>query len=229
VIEELAARSTDSIEDVQQKFYGVVVGKVINPLDPMTLGRVQVQLPFVDSLDLSPWARVAMPMAGILHGFYFIPNVGDEVLVAFEHGDINAPYIIGSLWNALAPPPLPSPLPQIRAIRTLAGNQIVMSEAPPTITIQSGPTSPVPIPMPPTPAGPPTVIMSPAGIQIMSGRNLINMTEAGIQIVAGTNAINMTPDGITITAAANLTLAAGGMVSIAGATVSIKGGLVTIN
>jgi hypothetical protein len=229
VIEEMAAQSTDSIEDVQQKFYGVVVGKVINPLDPMTLGRVQVQLPFIDSLDLSPWARVAMPMAGILHGFYFIPNVGDEVLVAFEHGDISAPYIIGSLWNAMAPPPLPSPLPQIRAIRTLAGNQIVMSEAPPTITIQSGPTSPVPIPMPPTPAGPPTVIMSPVGIQIMSGRNVINMTEAGIQIIAGTNAVNMTPDGITITAAANLTLAASGVVSIAGATVSIKGGLVTIN
>jgi hypothetical protein len=216
VIEEMAAQSTDSIEDVQQKFYGVVVGKVINPLDPMTLGRVQVQLPFIDSLDLSPWARVAMPMAGIL-------------LVAFEHGDISAPYIIGSLWNAMAPPPLPSPLPQIRAIRTLAGNQIVMSEAPPTITIQSGPTSPVPIPMPPTPAGPPTVIMSPVGIQIMSGRNVINMTEAGIQIIAGTNAVNMTPDGITITAAANLTLAASGVVSIAGATVSIKGGLVTIN
>lgn len=229
MIEEMAAQSTDSIEGVQQKFAGVVVGTVINVLDPMMLGRVQVQLPFIDSLDLSPWARVAMPMAGLLHGFYFIPNPGDEVLVAFEHGDVNAPYVIGSLWNALAPPPLPSPVPQIRAIRTLAGNQIVMSEAPPTLTIQSGPTSPVPIPMPPTPAGPPTVIMSPAGIQIMSGRNVINMTEAGIQIVAGTNAINMTPDGITITAAANLTLAASGMVNITGATVSIKGGLVTIN
>ena len=81
----------------------------------------------LDSLDLSPWARIALPMAGVLHGMYFIPNINDEVLVAFEHGDVNAPYIIGSLWNAMAPPPLQSPVPQIRAIRTLAGNQIVFT------------------------------------------------------------------------------------------------------
>ncbi|MFO7680577.1 MAG: phage baseplate assembly protein V, partial [Chloroflexota bacterium] len=54
---------TDSIEDIQQKFDGVMVGRVINNLDPMALGRVQVQLPSIDSLDLSPWARVAVLMA----------------------------------------------------------------------------------------------------------------------------------------------------------------------
>src|SRR5690606_29811971 len=119
--------------------------------DPMTLGRVQVQLPFIDSLDPSPWARIAMPMAGPLHGSYFIPDIGTEVLVAFEHGDIKAPYIIGCLWNATALPPLPSPLPQIRATRTLAGNQIVFTEVPPSVTIQTGPTPPGVIPAPPTP------------------------------------------------------------------------------
>src|SRR5262245_6023917 len=133
-----------------KKFYGVAVGKVLNPIDPLMLGRVQVQLPFVDSLDLSPWARIAVPMGGPFHGDYFVPNPGDEVLLVFEHGDINAPYIIGSVWNMMSRPPLPSPLPQIRTIRTLAGNQIVFSEVPPSVTIQTGPTSPVPVPTPPS-------------------------------------------------------------------------------
>ncbi len=211
MMENLLDTVEETISAIQRKFYGVAVGRVINVVDPMTLGRVQVQLPFIDSLDLSPWARVAVPMAGFGHGQYFIPNLMDEVLVAFEHGDINAPYIIGSLWNATAPPPLPSPLPQIRTIRTLVGNQIVFTEAPPTVTIQSGPTPPVTIPAPPTPAGPPTIILSPTGVQIIFGLNIINMT----------------PDGITITGTPNLNLVATAAITITAPTVTINGAAAT--
>lgn len=98
------------------KIYGVVVGRVINLLDPLMLGRVQVEIPAIDALDLSPWARVATPAASLASGFYWIPSLEDEVLVAFEQGDINAPYVIGCLWSAIMVPPLPSPLPQIRMI-----------------------------------------------------------------------------------------------------------------
>jgi Type VI secretion system/phage-baseplate injector OB domain len=230
MMEELLDTIEASIEAVNKKYYGVTVGKVINPLDPMMLGRVQVQLPFIDSLDLSPWARVAVPMAGMLHGMYFIPNLGDEVLVVFEHGDINAPYIIGCLWNAMAPPPLQSPIPQIRAIRTLAGNQIVFTEVPPSVTIQTAPTPPVALPAPPTPTGPyQTIMLSSAGIQIMSPTPIQIVSPTGIQIMAGTNIINLTPDGITITGAPNLNLAAAGVVNITGTAINITGGLVKIN
>jgi hypothetical protein len=216
MIESTLTDMESSIQEIKRKFYGVVVGKVINPLDPMTLGRVQVQLPFIDSLDLSPWARVATPMAGFGHGMYFIPNVNDEVLVAFEHGDVNAPYIIGSLWNALTPPPLPSPAPQIRAIRTLTGNQIVFSEAPATITLQTAPTPSVTVPLPPSPVGPhQTIMLSPTGVQIIA---------TNIQFIAGSNVINMSTDGITIVSTANLSLTATGTVSITGSAVSITGG-----
>jgi hypothetical protein len=230
MMEELLDNIEAAIDEAKKKYYGVTVGKVINPLDPMMLGRVQVQLPFIDSLDLSPWARVAVPMAGMLHGTYFIPNLGDEVLVVFEHGDINAPYIIGCLWNAMAPPPLPSPVPQIRAIRTMAGNQIVFTEAPPSVTIQTAPTPPVALPAPPTPTGPyQTIMLSSAGIQITSPTPIQIMSPTGIQIVAGTNIINLTPDGITITGAPNLNLAAAGVVNITGTAINITGGLVKIN
>jgi phage baseplate assembly protein gpV len=210
-MEETLTQLSESVEQVKRKFYGVTVGRVINPLDPLTLGRVQVQLPMIDDVELSPWARVAAPMAGITHGHYFIPNPGDEVLVAFENGELSAPYILGSLWNATAPPPLPSPVAQIRAIRTLAGNQLVFSEVPPTVTLQSGPTPPVTIPAPPTPAGPPTVILSPAGIQILFGLNIINLT----------------PDGITITGTPNLNLVATAAITMTAPTITLNGAAAT--
>ena len=210
-MEETLTQLSDSVDQVKRKFYGVTVGRVMNLLDPLTLGRVQLQLPMVDDVELSPWARVAVPMAGLMHGHYFIPNVGDEVLVAFENGELTAPYILGSLWTATAPPPLPSPIPQIRTIRTLVGNQIVLTEAPPTVTIQSGPTPPATIPAPPTPAGPPTVILSPTGIQILFGLNVINMT----------------PDGITITGTPSLNFVATASITLAAPNVTINGAAAT--
>ena len=218
------------LDEAEKRFYGVTVGWVTQPLDPMTLGRLQVRLPAIDSMDLARSARVAVPMAGFEHGHYFIPNVGDEVLVAFEHGDINAPIIIGSLWNALAPPPLPSPLAQIRAIRTLAGNQIVMAEAPPTIAIQTAPTPPVAMPAPPSPTGPhQTVMLGPAGIQAMTpisvqlnvGTNTITITPTNIILQAGGNGITISSAGIEIMGT-NVNLMAAGNVSINGALVRIN-------
>ncbi len=180
--------------EADPKIYGVVVGRVINLLDPLMLGRVQVQIPAIDGLDLSPWARVAMPAASLASGFYWIPNIEDEVLVAFERGDLNAPYIIGCLWSAIMVPPLPSPVPQIRMIRTPLGNQIIFTEAPPSIIINTA-----------------------------DMLHSIVMSSAGIQIISGANVINMTPDGITMAGTPNLNLTATGSINIAAPTVTILG------
>jgi phage baseplate assembly protein gpV len=229
MMEETLSAMDSAIEDLQSKFYGVTVGRVINLADPMLLGRVQVQLPFLDSLDLSPWARMAVPMAGPLHGSYFVPDIGHEVLVAFEHGDVNAPYIIGSLWNVQNLPPLPSPMAQVRTLRTLVGNQIVFSEAPPTVTIQSGPTPPATIPAPPTPAGPPTIIMSPTGVQIIFGLSMINMTADGITItgtpnlnLTATASINITAPNVSINGAAATNVQSGGVCNVTAPLVKIN-------
>lgn len=213
-------RLENSIESIKTKVYGVMTGRVINDLDPLTLGRVQVQLPAIDSVDLSPWARVAVLMAGPLHGTYMIPNIGDEVLVAFEQGDVNAPYVIGSLWSAMSPPPLPSPVPQIRVIKTLAQNQIMITEVPPSITIQVLSTGQ-------------TILISPTGIQILSGANVVNLGPPTgpptVQVLSGSNVINMSPDGVTVTGSPNLNLTASGVVNITGTAINITGGLVKIN
>jgi phage protein D len=85
--------------------YGVVVGIVTNLKDPDNLARVKIKYPTITDALESHWARLATPMAGAGRGIEFIPEVNDEVLVAFEYNDINRPYIIGSLWNGKEKPP----------------------------------------------------------------------------------------------------------------------------
>lgn len=87
------------------KNYGVVVGLVTNNKDPDGMGRVKVKFPWLSDHDESWWARMAVPMAGPSRGTYFLPEVNDEVLVAFEHGDVRCPYILGGVWNGKDAPP----------------------------------------------------------------------------------------------------------------------------
>jgi uncharacterized protein involved in type VI secretion and phage assembly len=93
----------------QDRIDGVVAAKVTNLEDPENLGRVQVMFPWLPKYkdaDLSSnWARIATPMGGKERGFFFLPEIDDEVLVAFEHGDVNYPYIVGTLWNNTDKPP----------------------------------------------------------------------------------------------------------------------------
>jgi uncharacterized protein involved in type VI secretion and phage assembly len=84
---------------------GVVIGIVTNNKDPDNLGRVKVKFPWLSDSDESTWARVAAPMAGNNRGFYFLPEVDDEVLVVFEQGDMRFPYVLGALWNDKEKPP----------------------------------------------------------------------------------------------------------------------------
>ena len=88
------------------KVLGVVVGIVTNNDDPDKLGRVKVKFPWLDDSAESHWARLSDLGAGPNKGAVFIPEVNDEVLVAFEHGDVRFPYVLGALWNGKDKPPL---------------------------------------------------------------------------------------------------------------------------
>ncbi len=87
------------------KIFGVVVGIVTNNKDPDGLGRVKVKIPVLSGDDESHWARVVTFMGGKERGAFFLPEVDDEVLVTFEHGDLSSPYVIGALWNGVDKPP----------------------------------------------------------------------------------------------------------------------------
>jgi phage protein D/phage baseplate assembly protein gpV len=86
------------------KQQGVVVGIVTNNKDDEMGGRVKVKYPWLGDEE-SHWARLVTPMAGSGRGMYFLPEVGDEVIVALEHGDINHAYVLGGVWNGQEKPP----------------------------------------------------------------------------------------------------------------------------
>jgi uncharacterized protein involved in type VI secretion and phage assembly len=84
------------------------LAEVVSVQDPGNLSRVQVRLfhfTQADGQEAEEWARVAVPFAGADRGAFLLPDVGDEVLVAFLHGDSRLPVIVGSLWNGSAGAP----------------------------------------------------------------------------------------------------------------------------
>lgn len=84
---------------------GILIGQVSDLKDPEQLGRVRVTFP-IHNDQPSAWARLATVMAGANRGVFFRPEVGDEVLVAFEQADPRRPYILGGVWSKVdAPPP----------------------------------------------------------------------------------------------------------------------------
>lgn len=117
-----------------QHLYGVVIGIVTSNKDDLGLGRVKVKFPWrgeeTGKEDESHWARVASPMAGKERGMLFLPEVNDEVLVAFEHGDINHPCVIGSFWNSLdkCPEPNSDGKNNIRKIKSRSGHEIIFND-----------------------------------------------------------------------------------------------------
>jgi uncharacterized protein involved in type VI secretion and phage assembly len=84
---------------------GVAVALVTQNKDDEGLCRVKVRYPWHDKPRDSYWARLAMPMAGKERGLVLIPEVGDEVIVAFEREDLRFPYVLGALWNGQDKPP----------------------------------------------------------------------------------------------------------------------------
>ena len=85
---------------------GVAIALVTQNNDDEKLCRVKVSYPWHDQPRESYWARLSVPMAGNDRGVVMIPEVGDEVLVAFEREDLRFPYILGGLWNGKDKPPI---------------------------------------------------------------------------------------------------------------------------
>lgn len=114
---------------------GLVIGIVTDNNDPEGLGRVKVKYPWLSSEHASDWARVVSVGAGPQRGIAFLPEVNDEVLVAFELGDIHHPYVIGGLWNGRDKPPksgkelVKGGKVEKRVIRSRAGHEIIFDDA----------------------------------------------------------------------------------------------------
>ncbi len=98
VLDDIAERNVQKTETGDNRMFGIVVGEVVDNYDADRAGRVCVSIQTRDSeANILKWARVSTPYMGKEWGMYFFPEVGDQVLVAFDGGNIERPYIIGSI------------------------------------------------------------------------------------------------------------------------------------
>lgn len=118
---------------------GLAVAVVTQNKDDSGLARVRVRLSWQPEGEESFWARIAVPMAGNNMGSYFLPEIGDEVLVGFERGDLSHPYIIGALWNGQLLPPETNDdgKNDRRLIRSRSGHELRFDDGnPPTVELK---------------------------------------------------------------------------------------------
>jgi phage baseplate assembly protein gpV len=117
---------------------GVVTAQVTNLTDPDDLGRVKVKypwMPLASGAEIeSDWVRVAPPMAGAERGLLYLPEIDDEVLIAFEHGNVHRPYIVGALWSTTDKPPEANATATAdgkvnqRILKTRAGHLVILDD-----------------------------------------------------------------------------------------------------
>ena len=101
---------------------GVVIGIVKDIDDPIGEGRIRVRFPWLSEDELSGWAPIARTMAGKERGYWFMPEVDDEALVAFELGDFDHPFVVGFLHNGVDVPPDSGIDAKVRRLKTVSGH-----------------------------------------------------------------------------------------------------------
>lgn len=166
------------------QFFGKYRATVINNLDPMQIGRLQVMAPDVSNVMLSSWAMPCAPVGGIQHGQFAVPPVGSAVWVEFEQGDPDYPVWVGCFWGTAAEVPALAHLvpPAVAGItlQTVLQNGIVISDLP-------GPTGGI---MLKSSTGA-TLIVNDTGIYIQNGKG------ASIVMVGPTITVNQGALAIT--------------------------------
>lgn len=116
------------------KYYGKYRGMVLNNIDPMQQGRLQVQVPDVAGLAPASWAMPCVPLAGIQNGMFALPIIGSGVWVEFEQGNPDYPIWVGCFWGSAAEVPTlalatPPGLPAI-TLQTPLQNGLSISDLP---------------------------------------------------------------------------------------------------
>ena len=201
--------------DGRERFFGVAVGIVTNNHDPENLHRVKVRFPWLDELAESHWARVASPMAGKGRGAYFLPEVDDEVLIAFEHGSIDFPYVVGALWNGKDEPPESNSdgLNEHRTIRSRSGHVLRFVDKDGSESIEIIDKS-----------GKNTIVVS-------SRDDTITIeSHSDITITSRSGKLKMSAAGIEMTSQTDVKIKAGSTMDVqAGAVMNVKASIIKLN
>jgi uncharacterized protein involved in type VI secretion and phage assembly len=113
-----------------RRFYGVAEALVAAVEDPEKEGRVKVRLPWFDSGEVTDWCRVANLFAGNGYGSTWTPELEDEVLVGFVHGDLRFPVVLGGLYNGKDKPPRArTAANNQKTLKTKAGHEVLLDDS----------------------------------------------------------------------------------------------------
>ena len=209
-----------------ETIYGVVPAVVSNLKDPEKLGRVKVTFPWLAKESETDWVRVLSFYAGAGRGAFFLPEVGDEVLVAFQKGNINAPYVIGSLWSSKSKPPEKNDdgKNNVKVFQSREGHKITFTDDSRSkkLEIES--------------SGGSTITLNDASgkekieIKDKSGQNkiILDATKKSVSIESGMK-LDIKAKTITIEAQTALTLKTAMLKAEASGIAAIKGSMVKIN
>lgn len=121
------------------RVHGPVIGVVVDNKDPDKLARVKVKYPSLGGQDTSWWAPMVSLGAGNERGWFFLPELNDEVLVLFEHGDIQRPLVIGAIWNGKDKPSEKNDGSNERmALVSRGGSKITFDDQKGTVCLEDG-------------------------------------------------------------------------------------------
>ena len=198
---------------------GVAVAIVTDNEDPEGMGRVKLEFPWRAANDESYWARIATPMAGKETGTYFLPEVGDEVLVAFEDGDVSHPYVLGALWNGKEGPPTDNAdgKNDVRQIKSRSGHVLTFDDGDTDgkVAIETG-------------AGHSITLDDASGgekitIEDKNGSNAIEFDAvSGSLSVSSSGTLTIEAPVIEISGDGNVTIDASGMLTLKGAVIKLN-------
>lgn len=194
--------------------HGVVTGVVTNNQDPEKLGRVRVRFPWLSKSEESAWARVASPMAGKERGLWTLPEVDDEVLVAFERGDPRFPYVLGGLWNSKAPPPEANEgKNDVRVLRSRSGHEVRLDDKDGDERIEivdkSGKNSI-------------TIRTKDNTVTVQADADVVIRSSGGKLVLEGKGIELKSQEGVKVEAGKNLELKSGAQVNVKGSTINLN-------
>lgn len=107
---------------------GVVIGIVSDVDDPEGDGRIRVSFPWLGDEVISGWAPIAAPLGGDDRGYFYLPETGDEALIAFEMGDFDHPFVLGFLHNGVDKPPDSDIDKHVRRVKSVAGHVLDLDD-----------------------------------------------------------------------------------------------------
>lgn len=212
----LDAFTREELENRNGNVYGPVIGLVTNIKDPEKMARVKVKFPWLSDDEESTWARLVTPMGGKDRGVAFLPEVNDEVLVMFDHGDVRRPYILGVLWNGedkLPKEKEDDDKNNLRLFKSRSGHLLIFDDTDGSEKVD---------------------VIDKTGknkITINSNENKITITSDGdIEFLASNGKIVLNGNNIEIKSSAETKIESGSSMNVkAGSTMIIKGSTVNIN